>query len=278
MSNVQSPLNLVETTPNEAASAPASGEDFGPSTLDIGRIHVRLAVKRVSKSFNSPDGKLIEVLRNVSFEIGPGETVAVTGASGAGKSTLLHLLGGLEDADEGRITFGEADLTRCSPGVMARLRNETIGFVFQFHHLLPDLTAAENVAMPLLIGRAPRAESTTRALEMLAGLGLRDRADHPVRQLSGGEQQRVAVARALVKRPTLVLADEPTGNLDNETGNEIAEVLLAYAQPHQAIVVIATHNLRLSSSCDRILTLANGKLIHNQRLNKIPAAGDYAKP
>jgi lipoprotein-releasing system ATP-binding protein len=228
--------------------------------LDTGPTDVRLAVKRVSKSFNSPDGKLIEVLRDVSFEIGPGETVAVTGASGAGKSTLLHLLGGLEDADKGRITFGEADLTRCSAGFMARLRNETIGFVFQFHHLLPDLTAAENVAMPLLIGRAPRTECKARAIGLLASLGLRDRADHPVRQLSGGEQQRVAVARAIVKRPTLVLADEPTGNLDQETGNEIAEVLLAYARSHSAIVLIATHNDGLAGRCDRRLTLASGKL------------------
>jgi lipoprotein-releasing system ATP-binding protein len=245
---------------NEACSAAALEEDFGHSPLDLGRMDVRLAVKRVSKSFKSPDGKLIEVLQDVSFKIGPGETVALTGASGAGKSTLLHLLGGLEDADEGSITFGEANLTQCSPGVMARLRNETIGFVFQFHHLLPDLTAAENVAMPLFIGRAPRAESMARALELLGSLGLRDRAGHPVRQLSGGEQQRVAVARALIKRPMLVLADEPTGNLDNQTGNEIAEVLLAYAGSHSAIVLIATHNDGLAGRCDRRLTLANGKL------------------
>jgi len=266
MSKVQRSLNLIETSVDDAASAPESGQDFGHSTLDIGpfldigSIDVRLAVNRVSKSFKSPDGKLIEVLRDVSFEIGPGETVAVTGASGAGKSTLLHLLGGLEIADEGEIAFGKYDITKSSRGALAQFRNEAIGFVFQFHHLLPDLTAAENVAMPLFIGRASRMESMTRALELLASLGLRDRADHPVRQLSGGEQQRVAVARALVKHPTLVLADEPTGNLDNETGNEIAKVLLAYARSHSAMVLIATHNDGLAGRCDRRLTLAKGKL------------------
>ncbi|MEA2203365.1 MAG: lipoprotein-releasing system ATP-binding protein [Blastocatellia bacterium] len=260
MSNVQRPLELVEATLDDAASAPATEEGFGHSTLDIGRSDIRLTVKGLSKSFQSPDGKLIEVLRGVSFRIGPGETVAVTGASGAGKSTLLHLLGGLEDAGEGRIMFGEADLTQCSPGVMARIRNETIGFVFQFHHLLPDLTAAENVAMPLFISRASRTESMARALALLASLGLSDRAAHPVRQLSGGEQQRVAVARALVKRPTLVLADEPTGNLDNETGNEIAEVLLSYARSQQALVIIATHLKTLAGRCHRTLVLSEGKL------------------
>jgi lipoprotein-releasing system ATP-binding protein len=266
MSKVQRSLNLIETTVDDAASAPESAEDFGHSTLDIGpfldigRMDVRLIVRRISKSFKSPDGKLIKVLRDVSFEIGPGETAAVTGASGAGKSTLLHLLGGLEDADKGRITFGDSDITQSSPGAMARLRNESIGFVFQFHHLLPDLTAAENVAMPLLIGRAPRAESMARALELLASLGLRDRADHPVRPLSGGEQQRVAVARALVKRPTLVLADEPTGNLDTATGENIAETLLAYARSQRAIVLIATHNERVARGCDRTLVLSEGKL------------------
>jgi lipoprotein-releasing system ATP-binding protein len=264
MSKVQRSLNLEETTVDAATNARASRKTFGLSTLDFGRINAAasdgLIVNSISKSFESPEGKLIEVLRDVSFEIKPSETVAVTGASGAGKSTLLHLLGGLEAADEGRITLGEADLTQCSPGVMARLRNDTIGFVFQFHHLLPDLTAVENVAMPLFIGRAPRTESMARALELLASLGLRDRAGHPVRQLSGGEQQRVAVARALVKRPTLVFADEPTGNLDTETGNEIAEVLLAYARSHSAMVLIATHNDGLAGRCDRRLTLANGNL------------------
>ena len=201
------------------------------------------------------------MLREVSFEVGPGETVAVTGASGAGKSTLLHLLGGLEKADEGRIALGKFDITKSSRAALAQFRNETIGFVFQFHHLLPDLTAAENVAMPLFIGRASRKESLERALELLASMGLRDRAGHPVRQLSGGEQQRVAVARALVKRPTLVLADEPTGNLDNETGNDIAECLLAYGRSQRALVVIATHSKRLAGRCHRTLLLANGNFI-----------------
>jgi lipoprotein-releasing system ATP-binding protein len=212
------------------------------------------------KSFTSPAGTLIEVLRDVSFSVAPGEAVAISGASGAGKSTLLHLLGSLEKADQGTIELGTFDVTRSSPGRLAQFRNHQVGFVFQFHHLLPDLTAAENVAMPLLISRTSKREALTRALQLLGDLGLRERADHPIRHLSGGEQQRVAIARALVKEPRLVLADEPTGNLDMVTGDEIATFLLAYARSRQASIVIATHNERLARLCDRTLMLAEGKL------------------
>jgi lipoprotein-releasing system ATP-binding protein len=245
MSKVQSPKS--------EAQIPAA--DFGLWTLDLG-----LNVNGVCKAFKSPDGNLIEVLRGVSFAVEPGEAVAITGASGAGKSTLLHLLGGLEAADEGRIALGDVDITEQAPAALAQFRNEAIGFVFQFHHLLPDLSAAENVAMPLLISRVSKHQSLAPALQILETLGLRDRADHPVRHLSGGEQQRVAVARALVKQPRLVLADEPTGNLDNATGDEIAEILLAYCRSRRAMVVIATHNERLAARCDRPLALANGRL------------------
>ncbi|MDX6611307.1 MAG: lipoprotein-releasing system ATP-binding protein [Blastocatellia bacterium] len=233
----------------------ASLEDFGPSTLDGG-----LNVTGVCKSFKSPDGKSIEVLRGVSFNVAPGETIAITGASGAGKSTLLHLLGGLEPADEGHIALGEFEITQSSPTKLAQFRNRTIGFVFQFHHLLPDLTAVENVAMPLLISRGSRTESTARALQILERVGLRERADHPIRQLSGGEQQRVAVARSIVRQPRLVLADEPTGNLDTPMAHEIAAILAAYARSHQALIIVATHNQGLAEACDRNMTLAGGRL------------------
>ena len=236
----------------------ASLEDVGHWTLDVG-----LDVTGVCKSFKSPDGKLVEVLRGVSLKVAPGETIAITGASGAGKSTLLHLLGGLEAADEGRIAVGDFEITRSSPAALARFRNEAIGFVFQFHHLLPDLTAAENVAMPMLINRTPKQESMARALQTLGELGLRERADHPLRHLSGGEQQRVAVARALIKQPRLVLADEPTGNLDSAMANGIAAILAAYAHSRQAIIIIATHNQSLAGFCDRALALAGGTLTRN---------------
>ena len=221
---------------------------------------VGLKAAGLCKSFASPTGALIEVLRGVSFSVAPGEAVAISGASGAGKSTLLHLLGSLEKADKGSIGLGTFEVTRTSPGRLAQFRNNQVGFVFQFHHLLPDLTAAENVAMPLLISRASKRESLKRAVQLLEDLGLRERSDHPIRHLSGGEQQRVAIARALVKEPRLVLADEPTGNLDTVTGDEIAMTLLAYARSHRASVVIATHNERVARLCDRTLVLAEGKL------------------
>lgn len=238
-----------------------------PADLEIRTSHGGLSplgsglnVNGLRKSFSSPDGALLKVLDGVSFAIAPGEVIAVTGASGAGKSTLLHLLGGLEGADEGSVILGNIDITSMPASRLAKVRNHEIGFVFQFHHLLHDLTAVENVAMPLLIGRRPKAESIKCAARLLQSLGLLDRADHPIRQLSGGEQQRVAIARALVKKPGLVLADEPTGNLDSATGDEIAEVLLSYARSQRAIVVIATHSQRISARGDRSLALANGQL------------------
>jgi len=252
----------VESPPRQFESERDASDDISLSDPVAGRktLGPALTVTGLSKSFLSPDGKTIEVLREVSFTAAAGEVVAITGASGAGKSTLLHLLGGLEAADEGTITLGEFDVTRSSPAALAHFRNSSIGFVFQFHHLLPDLTAAENVAMPLLISRASRAQGTQQAAGILQSLGLRERTNHPIRELSGGEQQRVAVARALVRKPRLVLADEPTGNLDSIRAREIASALLAYARAEAAIVIIATHNLELAGLCDRTMALADGKL------------------
>jgi lipoprotein-releasing system ATP-binding protein len=213
------------------------------------------------KSFRSPTGSRLEVLCGVSFTAEPGEMLAITGASGAGKSTLLHMLGGLEAADDGVIRLGVFKITGARSSDLARYRNQEVGFVFQFHHLLPDLTALENVSLPLLISRTARRESSERARQVLESVGLSERTRHPVNQLSGGEQQRVALARALVKRPRLILADEPTGNLDALTGDEIGQLLKSYCREQNALAVIATHNARLSSICDRTLILEGGKVL-----------------
>ena len=220
-----------------------------------------LEVSDLRKSFTSPSGERIEVLRGASFSAKAGEAVAITGSSGAGKSTLLHLLGGLEAADHGTILAGQFAVDRASLSALAYFRNQRVGFVFQFHHLLPDLTAAENVSMPLLIRRTRRREAMRRAMQMLAAAGLDSRVSASlVGHLSGGERQRVAVCRALIGRPALVLADEPTGNLDTAIGEEIARSLVSYARETRAIVIIATHNLRLAELCDRTLVLRDGRL------------------
>jgi lipoprotein-releasing system ATP-binding protein len=200
------------------------------------------------------------VLRGIELAVAAGEMVCVMGASGAGKSTLLYLLGGLDRADEGEIRLGDFDITRARGTQLARLRNEQIGFVFQFHHLLPDLTAAENVAMPLLIQRTPQPLALRRAVEMLERVGLAASSDAPVGLLSGGEQQRVAVARAVITGPRLILADEPTGNLDARAGAETGALLASFSREEGTAVVVATHNERLAHLCDRVLLLADGRL------------------
>ena len=222
---------------------------------------MELSVTDLRKSFLSPTGERIEVLRSASFSASPGEAVAITGASGAGKSTLLHLLGGLEATDHGTIVAGQFAIDRAGPAALARFRNEHVGFVFQFHHLLPDLTAAENVSLPLRINRVSPHEAMGRAVQTLEEVGLDERiADSVVGHLSGGEQQRVAVCRALITRPALVLADEPTGNLDATTGAELARSIVSYARNSRALVIIATHNHALAEICDRTFVLSNGRL------------------
>jgi lipoprotein-releasing system ATP-binding protein len=217
-------------------------------------------VSELRKSFGGSDGGELRVLAGVSFEVSAGEMVAVTGASGAGKSTHLHLLGGLEAADDGTILLDGFDVTGASASAMTRYRARKLGFVFQFHHLLPDLSAAENVAMPLRILRQTLRSSLSLACEALDEVGMGSKVDQPVRTLSGGEQQRVAIVRAIVTKPRLVLADEPTGNLDALTGEEIERILLRYCRQNSASVVIATHNTRLASICDRRFLLDEGIL------------------
>ena len=257
MSKVQSQKPESEEAETSSANAQTGGADVGRWTLDIG-----LRVADLRKSFQAPNGERIEVLRGASFSASAGEALAIMGSSGAGKSTLLHVLGGLEAADHGTIAAGEFEIEGASPAALARFRNERVGFVFQFHHLLPDLTAAENVSLPLRITRVSRREAMRRARQMLDEVGLDRRiADSVVGHLSGGEQQRVAVCRALITRPALVLADEPTGNLDEMTGAEIARSIVSYARNHQALVIIATHNHALAGICDRTLVLSNGRLL-----------------
>jgi len=205
-----------------------------------------ISVLDLRKSFTAPNGERIYVLRGASFTANAGESIAITGASGSGKSTLLHLLGGLETADHGTISLD---------GYGGK-----VGFVFQFHYLLPDLSALENVALPLLIARWKRSRAVARAMSFLTQTGLADRAEHPISHLSGGEQQRVAVARALVTEPKLLLADEPTGNLDAAISEQIGQTLVEYAHNHSAITIIATHSAHLAQMCDRILMLDDGKI------------------
>jgi lipoprotein-releasing system ATP-binding protein len=219
-----------------------------------------LDVVDLRKSFLAPNGDRIEVLRGVTFDVKHGEVVAITGASGSGKSTLLHLLGGLETADHGTVTFEGIDLARLNPRKLAALRREQIGFVFQFHYLLPDLSALENVALPLLIAREKRDYAHSRAASLLRDAHLVGREDHPISHLSGGEQQRVALARALVTHPKLLLADEPTGNVDAEIGDELGKALVNYVRNNNAIAVMATHSPSLAQLCDRIFVLEGGRV------------------
>jgi lipoprotein-releasing system ATP-binding protein len=233
-----------------------------------------LRVSDLWKGFHSRAGKRIEVLRGVSFSVSAGEVVAITGPSGAGKSTLLHVLGGLEAPDRGTMQLAQVGSraresqpagSRSAESIRSPLQLEgRVGFVFQFHHLLPDLNAFENVALPLMIARFSRAESERRAALCLEEMGLGQRLSQRIGDLSGGEQQRVAVARALIGKPRLVLADEPTGNLDASIGDEIGQLLVDYCRQQQAIVVIATHNERLTQLCDRALLLREGRLMSDK--------------
>ena len=237
-----------------AGAAPASA-NFEPATLSF-----ELEVADLCKSFREPAGGVLEVLRGVSLRLKAGEAAAVVGASGAGKTTLLHVCGGLEAADAGGVKVGGFDVTRASPAELVRWRGRAVGFVFQFHHLLADLSAEENVALPLLVARAGRREASGQARAMLERVGLGARLRHAAGELSGGEQQRVAVARALVTRPRLVLADEPTGNLDARTGEEVGALLLSLCRAARACALVATHNRDLAARCDRVLQLRGGVL------------------
>jgi lipoprotein-releasing system ATP-binding protein len=203
---------------------------------------------------------VVEVLSGLDLDVEPGDRVAIVGESGVGKSTLLHLLGALDQPTGGRLLFEGEDVFTRSEGDLAAFRNREVGFVFQFHHLLGDFTALENVMLPSLIGRRSRGATRARALELLERVGLKERVEHRPGELSGGEQQRVAVARALAQRPKLLLADEPTGNLDPGTGDDVQQLMLELNQEHGAALVVATHNERLAAAMGRMLRLADGRL------------------
>lgn len=201
-----------------------------------------------------------DVLHNVSFNVGEGEMMAIVGSSGSGKSTLLHLLGGLDTPTSGDVIFSGQPMSSLSSAAKAELRNQKLGFIYQFHHLLPDFTALENVAMPLLIGKKKPAEINARALEMLKAVGLAHRASHRPSELSGGERQRVAIARALVNNPRLVLADEPTGNLDAKNADSIFKLLGELNQSQGTAFLVVTHDLQLAKKMGRQLEMRDGRL------------------
>ena len=212
-----------------------------------------VVAKKIRKSFGS-----LEVLKGVDFEVQAGEVVAIVGASGAGKSTLLQILGTLLSPDEGTLEIDGTDVLHLGEKALAAFRNRRIGFVFQAHHLLPEFTALENVMIPALIGGESTAEARKRALELLQTVGLAERTGHKPSELSGGEQQRVAIARALVNRPAILFADEPTGNLDTRTKEEIHRLFFDLRKKMNQTIVIVTHDAGLAALCDRTCTLRDG--------------------
>lgn len=219
-----------------------------------------LIASHLHKSYQVGTQRL-DVLRDLDLSVERGEMVAIVGASGVGKSTLLHLVGGLDRMDSGSIRVGDTDIGALREQELTTFRNKHVGFVFQFHHLLPEFTALENAEMPLRIARVSPVEARARATAVLQRLGLGERVTHRPSMLSGGEQQRVAVARALVTEPSVLLADEPTGDLDERTADALHALLREMHRERQLSSVIATHNMQLAKSCDRILRLEGGRLV-----------------
>ena len=222
-----------------------------------------IEVSSLSKSFTTPGG-VIEVLRGVNLKICSGERIAVVGTSGAGKTTLMHILGGLDHPTNGEVLFEGNSLFALRGADLDAFRNRTVGFVFQFHQLLPEFTALENVMMPLLIGGISRSIAVQRATEILTEVGLDKRLTHKPGALSGGEQQRVAIARALIREPRLLLADEPTGNLDSHISDEIMQLLNRMHQSRGLTMVIVTHNISLANSLDRTLRIEDGVVTEDE--------------
>ena len=221
-----------------------------------------LSARALTKSYTM-GRRTLEVLRGVNLQVPRGEFLALRGASGAGKSTLLHLIGGLDSPNTGEIHFAGQNIAAFSERELTDFRNRRVGFVFQAYHLLPELDALENVCLPARVARVPAAQAVARGRELLARVGLGDRLEHKPFELSGGEQQRVAIARALINEPELVLADEPTGNLDSHTGGEIIELLKRLHAEKQTTLVIATHDAKVAAHARRVFELVDGCIVEN---------------
>jgi lipoprotein-releasing system ATP-binding protein len=221
-----------------------------------------LQVKRLEHSFTIGE-EYVQALRGVSFEAKTGEVTAIVGPSGCGKSTLLYLLGLLDRPDKGEILLDNKSVSQASDQVRTELRNKNLGFVFQFHFLIKELTACENVSMPLFKAGIQRKEANKRARSVLAKLGLGDKAERFANKLSGGEQQRVAIARAMINSPSLLLADEPTGNLDSENSRKVFQLLLQFAREESTAVILVTHNPEIAEKCDLILRMKDGQIVRD---------------
>jgi lipoprotein-releasing system ATP-binding protein len=218
-----------------------------------------LSARALVKSY-AMERRSLEVLRGVDLTVARGEFLALRGASGAGKSTLLHLIGGLDSPNTGEIFFKNQNLAKFSEGELTQFRNRRVGFVFQAYHLLPELTALENVCLPARMARTSSTQTEKRGYELLLRVGLKERINHKPSELSGGEQQRVAIARALINEPELLLADEPTGNLDSKTGGEIIELLKSLRVEKQMTLIIATHDAKVAAHAQRVIELVDGRI------------------
>ena len=218
-----------------------------------------IETKGIYKSFGN-----VDVIKGIDLQINNGEIVTIVGASGAGKTTLLQIIGTLEKADKGDVLYDGQNVSRMNQKTLAAFRNKNIGFVFQFHHLLPEFTALENIYIPAFIAGTPKSEAIDRAMQLLDYLKLTDRADHKPSMLSGGEQQRIAVARALINKPAVILADEPSGNLDSQNAKELHELFFKLREQTGQTFVIVTHNPTLAEMADRTLTIKDGKIESNK--------------
>tara|TARA_A100001037_G_scaffold301303_1_gene330501 strand:- start:10577 stop:11263 length:687 start_codon:yes stop_codon:yes gene_type:complete len=219
-----------------------------------------LDIRSVAKAFHQ-GGVVLNVLRQIDLQVQTGETVALVGPSGSGKSTLLHIAALLEKPDSGSVRICGTDCTDMSDAARTQTRRDKLGMVYQFHHLMPEFSAEENVMMPMLIKRISRQSANSRARELLKGFGLGDRLDHRPARLSGGEQQRVAIARAVANEPAILLADEPTGNLDQQTADAVFENLIELVRKHSLAALIATHNFEMAQRMDRVMSLQDGVLV-----------------